>query len=114
MAANYHPSASEGGHADFAPRDETEIDLLRYLIKKFGRVSYERVVSGPGIANIYGFLRDGGRMEEPEWLKEKISAAEDISAAISQEALAGSCATSASRHWIFLFQCTAPKREIWL
>ena len=43
----------------------------------------------PGLANIYGFLRDGGRMEEPEWLKEKIAAAEDISAAISQEALAG-------------------------
>ena len=89
---DYHPSASEGGHADFAPRNETEIDLLRYLIKKFGRVSYERVVSGPGLANIYGFLRDGGRIEEPEWLKEKIAAAEDISAAIAQEALAGSCA----------------------
>ena len=89
---DYHPSASEGGHGDFAPKDETQIDLLRYLIKKFGHVSYERVVSGPGIANIYRFLRDGGRMEEPEWLKEKISAAEDISAAISQEALAGSCA----------------------
>ena len=72
---DYHPAASEGGHADFAPRDETEIDLLRYLIKKFGRVSYERVVSGPGLANIYEFLRDGGRMEEPEWLKEKIAAA---------------------------------------
>ena len=89
---DYHPSASEGGHADFAPRNETEIDLLRYLIKKFGRVSYERVVSGPGLANIYEFLRDGGRMEEPAWLKEKIAAAEDISAAIAQEALAGSSA----------------------
>jgi glucokinase len=88
---DYHPSASEGGHADFAPRNETEIDLLRYLIKKFGRVSYERVVSGPGLANSYEFLRDGGRMEEPEWLKEKIAAAEDISAAIAQEALAESC-----------------------
>lgn len=89
---DHHPSASEGGHGDFAPKDETQIDLLRYLIKKFGHVSYERVVSGPGIANIYQFLRNGGRMEEPEWLKEKISAAEDISAAISQEAMAGSCA----------------------
>jgi glucokinase len=89
---DHHPSASEGGHGDFAPKDETQIDLLRCLIKKFGHVSYERVVSGPGIANIYQFLRNGGRMEEPEWLKEKISATEDISAAISQEALAGSCA----------------------
>jgi glucokinase len=91
---HYHPIASEGGHGDFAPRDETEIDLLRYLIKKFGHASYERVVSGPGIANIYAFLRDSGRMDEPGWLKEKIAAAEDVSAAISQEGLAGSSAIS--------------------
>jgi glucokinase len=89
---DYHPSASEGGHGDFAPRDETEIDLLRYLIKKFGHVSYERVVSGPGLANVYGFLRDSGRLEEPDWLKQKISAAEDASEIISQEGLAGSSA----------------------
>jgi glucokinase len=89
---HYHPMASEGGHGDFAPRDETEIDLLRYLIKKFGHVSYERVVSGPGIANIYAFLRDSRRIDEPGWLKEKLAAAEDASAAISQEGLAGNSA----------------------
>jgi len=87
-----HPSASEGGHGDFAPTDETQIDLLGYLMKEFGHVSYERVVSGPGIANIYGFLRDTGRLEEPDWLKEKISASEDASVVISQEALAGNSA----------------------
>jgi glucokinase len=85
---DYHPSASEGGHGDFGPTDETQIDLLRYLMKEFGHVSYERVVSGPGIANIYGFLRDSGRLEEPDWLKQKISAAEDASVVISQEGLA--------------------------
>jgi glucokinase len=89
---DHHPSASEGGHGDFAPTDETQIDLLRYLIKKFGHVSYERVVSGPGIGNIYGFLRDTGRLEEPDWLKEKISASEDASVVISQEGLAGNSA----------------------
>jgi glucokinase len=89
---DHHPSASEGGHGDFAPTDETQIDLLRYLIKKCGHVSYERVVSGPGIGNIYGFLRDTGRLEEPDWLKEKISASEDASAVISQEGLAGNSA----------------------
>jgi glucokinase len=89
---DHHPSASEGGHGDFAPTDERQIDLLRYLIKKFGHVSYERVVSGPGIANIYGFLRDSVRLEEPDWLKQKISAAEDASVVISQEGLAGSSA----------------------
>lgn len=86
---DYHPSASEGGHGDFAPTDDTQIDLLRDLMKKFGRVSYERVVSGPGIKNIYDFLRHSGRIEEPAWLKQKISAADDPSAVISQEGLAG-------------------------
>jgi glucokinase len=89
VGRNYHPSASEGGHGDFAARGETEIDLLRYLIKAFGHVSYERVVSGPGLWNIYTFLRDSGRMVEPGWLKEKLSTAEDQSMVISQQALTG-------------------------
>ena len=57
---NYHPIASEGGHADFAARDELEIELLRYLIGRYGHVSYERVVSGPGLLNIYEFLQERG------------------------------------------------------
>jgi glucokinase len=85
---NYYPLASEGGHADFAPRDEAEIELLRYLIPKFGHVSYERVLSGPGISNIYSYLKDSGR-DEPSWFREKISASSDPSALISQSALAG-------------------------
>jgi glucokinase len=52
--------ATEGGHADFAPRGELEEDLLRHLRKEFGRVSYERVLSGPGLVNVYRFLRDTG------------------------------------------------------
>jgi glucokinase len=51
----HHPFPSEGGHADFAPRNEEEIDLFRHLQKKFGHVSYERVVSGPGIYNLYSY-----------------------------------------------------------
>ena len=98
----YHPSASEGGHGDFAPTDETQIDLLRYLIQKFGHVSYERVVSGPGIANIYDFFRDSGRLEEPDWLKQKIAAAEDPSVIISQEGLAGSSAICAQTLELFV------------
>jgi glucokinase len=56
--------ATEGGHADFAPRGELEEDLLRYLRKEFGRVSYERVLSGPGLANVYRFMRDTGVAKE--------------------------------------------------
>jgi len=56
--------ATEGGHADFAPRGELEDELLRHLRKEFGRVSYERVLSGPGLVNVYRFLRDTGVARE--------------------------------------------------
>jgi glucokinase len=84
---DYHPSASEGGHADFAPRNDMEIGLLRYLLKKFGHASYERVLSGPGLFNIYRFLREERGLDEPGWLKEKIAAGADASAVITQSAL---------------------------
>lgn len=86
---DYHPLASEGGNADFAPTNHAEIEMLRYLMAKFGHVSYERVVSGPGLLNVYHFLRESGRFSEPEWLKAKLAAATDPSAVISQTALAG-------------------------
>lgn len=84
----YHPFACEGGHADFAPRNELEIDLLRYLIERFGHVSWERVVSGPGLRNIFDFLRDTGRGEAPAWLTAEMKG-KDPSAVISQAALEG-------------------------
>src|SRR5712671_7895566 len=85
----HHPFACEGGHADFAPRDGLEMELLAYLQKKYGRISYERILSGPGIRNIYDFLRDTHKAEEPEWLRTQMSAAPDPPALISQLALEG-------------------------
>jgi glucokinase len=85
---HFHPLASEGGHADFAPRNELEIDLLRHLIGRFGHVSYERVVSGPGLFNIYRFLKEVRGLEEPRWLTERLSGADDPSVVISKAALA--------------------------
>ena len=88
--ARYHPIPSEGGHTDFAPRNETELELFRYLQKKFGtHVSYERVLSGPGLVNVYEFLRDAGHVEEPEWLAREIASAGDAAAVVSAAALAG-------------------------
>ncbi|HXG53545.1 MAG TPA: glucokinase [candidate division Zixibacteria bacterium] len=87
--AELHPLASEGGHADFAPRNETEIELLRYLAARFGHVSYERVVSGPGLFNIYRFLRDSGRCPEPAEFADRLAAGEDPGVAITQAALSG-------------------------
>jgi glucokinase len=79
---------SEGGHTDFAPRNPLEVDLLIYLMKRHTHVSYERVISGPGLYSIYQFLRDEGRGEEEAWLAELISW-EDPPAVISRTALEG-------------------------
>jgi glucokinase len=70
--AALYPFATEGGHTDFAPRHPFDWELLQYLQQKYGHVSWERVVSGMGICNIYDFLRDVKRWEEPAWLKEKM------------------------------------------
>lgn len=83
----FRASASEGGHTDFAPRNSIEINLLEYLLKSFDRVSYERVLSGQGLFNIYRFLRDTGHGEEPPWLSARL-AGEDPAAVISEAALA--------------------------
>jgi glucokinase len=86
----HRPIASEGGHCDFAARTEREIALLEYLRRKLGgRVSWERVVSGLGIQNIYGFLRDEEKIEEPAWLRERM-AVEDPNAVIGRCAEDGS------------------------
>jgi glucokinase len=83
------PTASEGGHGDFAARTDDEIELLRYLRKRLqGRVSYERVISGPGLSNIYSFCRDVKRMEEPGWLKDRMLK-EDPNAVIGELAVEG-------------------------
>ena len=80
--------ASEGGHADFGPRGEPEEDLLRYLRKEFGRVSYERVLSGPGLVNVYRFLRDTGVAGESAHTAE-LMAAGDPAAVITELGMDG-------------------------
>jgi glucokinase len=86
---HYRPIASEGGHIDYAPRTAIEHELLNYMRAQIGgRVSYERVLSGPGLFNIYSFLRDHKYGEEPAWLAEQIEAG-DGSAAVSVAGLGG-------------------------
>jgi glucokinase len=84
----HRPFASEGGHADFAPRNHLEMELLDYSLRRYRRVSYERLVSGPGLVNIYQFLRDTGKGEEPAWLSEQMRHG-DPAPLISQLALEG-------------------------
>ena len=91
----HRPIPSEGGHCDFAARNDREIALLQYLRSTLnGRVSFERVVSGIGIKNIYAFLRDVEKIHEPDWLRERM-AAEDPNSVI------GSCAEDGSSSLCF-------------
>jgi glucokinase len=73
LEGSFHrPIATEGGHSDFAPRNALECELMLYLAKRFGRVSNERILSGAGLGNVYDFLRDTGRAEEPDWLTQRL------------------------------------------
>jgi glucokinase len=86
--AVYRSIASEGGHADFAPGTDEEIELLKFLRKKYaGHVSYERVLSGAGIGDLYDFVRATRGDHEPAWLAAKIASG-DRNAAVSEAALA--------------------------
>jgi glucokinase len=84
--ARYHPFATEGGHTDFAPRTAKDVELFYALQQMFGHVSWERVVSGMGIKNIFHCLSSKRREPIPEWLSERMKA-EDPAAVISQAAL---------------------------
>jgi glucokinase len=78
------PSPSEGGHAEFGPRNHLEMELFHYLSDYFDHVSYERVLSGDGLFHIYQFLKDSKRFgKEPSWLFEKMKS-EDPAEVISE------------------------------
>ena len=85
---NYSAHPSEGGHMDFAPCDDTQCELLRYLQERHGHVSYERIVSGPGLVAIFEFLRDSGRATPSAELLSEMAAG-DAAAAITQGAQQG-------------------------
>jgi glucokinase len=97
----HHVFACEGGHADFAPRDELQIKLLQYLTARFGHVSYERILSGPGLVNTYEFLRDSGCAKESSALGDAMKKG-DPAAAISRAALNGSDALASKALDLFV------------
>ena len=85
--ARYRAYASEGGHADFAPRNELEMALLRYLLQRMDHVSYERVCSGAGVPNLYAYLKESGYAPEPPWLARQLQQARDPTPVIITAAL---------------------------
>lgn len=84
---SYMAYASEGGHTDFGPNDETQIELLRYMLKRYGHAGYERVCSGIGIPNIYDFFRDSRYATESAAFAARLDAAADRTPLIVQAAL---------------------------
>jgi glucokinase len=86
--SRHHVFACEGGHTDFAPQGELQIELLRYLTKRFGHVSYERILSGPGLVNVYEFLCASGSAQGTPTLAAAMQSG-DPAAAISRAALSG-------------------------
>jgi glucokinase len=103
--SHHHVFACEGGHTDFAPRDDLQIELLRFLRARFGHVSYERILSGPGLVNVYEFLSEseGGKNSALDTKKT------DAAATISQAALNGSdpIAEKALEIWIAVYGAEA-------
>lgn len=96
--------ACEGGHTDFAPQNELQIELLRFLQERYDHVSYERILSGPGLINVYEFLRMKNESQEPASFEGQF-ASSDKAAAISQSALDGSnpVAQQALDLWISVY-----------
>ena len=84
----HHPSASEGGHQDFAPRDEIEIELLRFMRERYDRVSVERIVAGPGFSGIYDFLVATGRGAESPEMSRRLASG-DRNATVSEAGVNG-------------------------
>src|ERR1700692_3749230 len=100
--------ACEGGHADFAPRGNLQVELLQFLESRYGHVSYERVLSGPGLVNVYEFLRGKGYGDEPNGFSAQLEN-RDAAAAISSAALDGSnrLAEQALDLWISVYGAEA-------
>jgi glucokinase len=84
----HRPFATEGGHTGFSPGSELEIALLRFLMARYGHVSWERLISGPGLVNIHNFLVHHRRHDVAGWLKDDLQG-DDPAAAISRAAQSG-------------------------
>jgi glucokinase len=88
--SGHRPFATESGHSDFAPADELQVELWRFLQRRHGHVSWDRLLSGPGLVTIFQFLREREGADEPDWLRQAMQAG-DPAAAISRQARDGAC-----------------------
>ena len=106
---SHRPVASEGGHADFGPRDPLEDELNVWMRAKYGRVSYERILSGPGLADLYRFMTATGRGHEPAETASRFADDPDPARTVTAAALDGSCERAALTldRWIRIYGAEA-------
>jgi glucokinase len=106
--SRHHVFACEGGHTDFGPQGDLQIELVKFLQARFGHVSYERILSGPGLVNVYEFLRDSGCGKESAEFAALLKNS-DPAAAISRAALDGTypLAEKALDLWISVYGAEA-------
>jgi glucokinase len=88
-AGRFFPNATEGGHADFAPHDDIEVELFEFLRARYGHVSWERVLSGDGLGNVYDFFRQSKRIAETAENAQSLEAAPDRNAALATLGIEG-------------------------
>ncbi|MBE0410365.1 MAG: glucokinase [Anaerolineales bacterium] len=99
---NYRAHPSEGGHANFGPATQTEMKLLEYLQAKLEHVSYERACSGRAIPDLYAFIHEVQKIEEPEWLRASLASATDATRVILQSAVEETAEISVQTLHLFL------------
>jgi glucokinase len=97
----YWTAATEGGHADFAPRTDQESALLAFLKRRYGRVSYERVVSGPGLVNILDFLREDQSRQVAPIVLERLQT-DDPATVVGESGVGDVCSTCREAVDLFL------------
>lgn len=98
----YHPFAGEGGHGNFGPANELQSALLNYLFNQYEHVSWERVLSGPGLLNIYKFLCEYRSTSPTDTIAEQIQEG-DPAAVIAAAGLSGDCEICSEALNLFVF-----------
>ncbi len=88
----HRPAASEGGHADFAPRGDLQAAFFDFLRQQYPRVSYEHVLSGPGLYNIFRFFDEGLQRPVDPGVRDRLKT-QDPSAVVGEAGVSGTCAT---------------------
>ena len=96
------PSASEGGHQEFGPRNDLEIELLKFMRRRHGRVSTERIVAGPGFTAIYQFLLEQGWGKESRAMSRRLAEVDDTNAEISRVGVDGDDAVAVKTVELFV------------